>query len=269
MSRTPSSSAFTAPTAQSVSRPRRGVASRDRSRLFALAGATTLIVAMAVGLTPAAASADTPSSSACGSLYRGSPPGSLRNATSHAADTGLRPGQTVGVTATWNTRDWSRDELHKVLHCLLVDGEVAYDQSGQEKPTPNDGTFTYAFTVPADARRICDRVRLSARPAPNEDLTVQKSNVVCFDVADAAVVPAPPVTQLAETIIEPAAMTATGDHFVAAPSDPVEAGPAADPAALVFLPRTGVDVLTLVGGAAVCLSVGAGILGFRRLATAS
>lgn len=270
MSRTPSSSNLAAPTARSASHPRRGAASRDRRRCFPLAGAATLIVAVVVGLSPEVASADTPSSSACGSLYHGDPPGSLRLATSPEADTVLHSGQTVRITATWNTGDWSRAELHKVLHCVLLDGEVAYDLSRQEKPTANDGTFTYAFTVPANARRICDRARLSARPAPGEDLVVQKSNVVCFAVvdADAVIAPAPPVTQVAEPVIEPAAVTVIGDDLVAAPSEPPPAAPAADPA-LVTLPRTGGNVFTLVGVAAVCLLIGAGILGTRRLGTDS
>ena len=107
--------------------------------------------------------------------------------TSPSSATVLHPGDEVEVTATWNTADWPRPVLHKVLDCLLVNGEVDYDHSSQEKPTDNDGYYRYRFTVPNGARgRICDRVRLSGRFVEDGDLVVQKSNTICFSIAAVA-----------------------------------------------------------------------------------
>jgi hypothetical protein len=130
--------------------------------------------ALAVVSVPAAAWADSPDPSACAGLYHGSPPGSLAITTTPPAGSVLHPGDDVDVTATWNTADWPRPVLHKVLDCLLVDGTVDYSHSSQEKPTENDGLYRYRFTVPTGTEgRICDRVRLSGRIVDGGDLVGQ------------------------------------------------------------------------------------------------
>ncbi|HVW34637.1 MAG TPA: hypothetical protein VHL53_19045, partial [Acidimicrobiia bacterium] len=129
-----------------------------RRALVAVTAASA--VALPVLFTPSAAWAESPNPDACSGLYHGSPPGSLAMTTSPAPGTVLHPGDTVDVTATWNTSDWPGPVLHKVLDCLLVDGSVDYDHSSQEKPTDNDGLYRYRFTVPPGARtKVCDRVR--------------------------------------------------------------------------------------------------------------
>ena len=154
-----------------------------RALLTATAGAA---IVLPVGGS-SAAWAEAPSPSACRSLYHGNPPGSLVMTTSPSSAAVLHPGDEVEVTTTWDTADWPRPVLHKVLDCLLVNGEIDYEHSSQEKPTDNDGYYRYRFTVPNGARgRICDRVRLSGRFVEGGDLVVQKSNTICFSIAAAA-----------------------------------------------------------------------------------
>ena len=183
----------------------------------------------------------------------------------------LHPGDEVEVTATWNAADWPSPVLHKVLDCLLVNGEVDYDHSSQEKPTDNDGYYRYRFTVPTGARgRICDRVRLSGRFVDDGELVVQKSNTVCFSIAAVAgdtgipgVPGAPPevTTQTATPVeegtpaplqpLEPAAAE------VPAPGGAVPAPPLDISAvSLPMLPRTGADPLPLVRVGALLIFLG-------------
>ena len=134
------------------------------ARRALMAATACSLVSLPVLLLPSAARADTPNESACSGLYHGSPPGSLAMTTNPPSGTVLHPGDAVEVAATWDTADWPTPVLHKVLDCLVVDGEVDYGLSTQEKPTDNDGLYRYSFTVPGRAAggRICDRVRLRA-----------------------------------------------------------------------------------------------------------
>src|SRR5262245_9616909 len=150
------------------------------ARRAVMGAAACWLVAAPVLLLPSAAWAEAPNASACSGLYHGDPPGSLAISTNPPSGTVLHPGDTVEVTATWDTADWPTPVLHKVLDCLLVNGEVDYQLSTQEKPTDNDGLYHYSFTVPGRAvGRICDRVRLSGRLVEGGDLAVQKSNTIC------------------------------------------------------------------------------------------
>jgi hypothetical protein len=235
---------------------------------------TGSVVVMPVVLGQSAAWAEAPNPSACRGLYHGSPPGSLVITTNPSSATVLRPGDEVEVTATWDTADWPRPILHKVLDCLLVDGEVDYEHSSQEKPTDNDGYYRYRFTVPSGARgRICDRVRLSGRFVEDGDLVVQKSNTICFSMAAVAGntggsggpvgpgAPAAEITTQAHTPVEdggpapiqpigPAAETPVADLGVPAP--PLELSAISLP----MLPRTGADPLPLVRVGALLVLLG-------------
>lgn len=235
-----------------------------------LSGATAIaaagsIVAAVVALAPSHALADVPGTAACESLYRGNPRGSLHLATSPAGGSSVRPGETIRATVTWNTADWDLAELHKVLDCVLVEGEVRYDLSHQEKPTANDGLFTYDFTVPAGARTVCDRARLSARPRPGVDLVVQKSNVVCFEVTGRVAPHAPTTGTAAESPLAAPTVVVAAEQLPApmtempAASAPSEAGAPAD-----VLPRTGSAVLALTGLGVACLAGGRIIRLMRR-----
>ena len=204
--------------------------------------------------------------------------------TSPSSATVLLPGDEVEVTAPWDTADWPEPVLHKVLDCLLVNGDVDYDHSSQEKPTDNDGYYRYRFTVPNGARgRICDRVRLSGRFVDGGDLVVQKSNTVCFSIAAVAGdtgtpgVPAGPAeatTQTAAPIedgtpaplqpLEPAAEAPAPEGAVAAPALELSA------ISLPMLPRTGADPFPLVRvGALLMFLGGAAFVGGRAVPRSS
>ncbi|MCA1846232.1 MAG: hypothetical protein LC792_24170, partial [Actinobacteria bacterium] len=162
--------------------------------------------------------------------------------------------------------------LHKVLDCLLVNGDVDYDHSSQEKPTDNDGYYRYRFTVPNGARgRICDRVRLSGRFVDDGDLVVQKSNTVCFSIAAVAGETGTPgrpggppeaTTQTAAPVdsgspapvqpLEPAAESPAPASEAAVPAPPIELSAIS----LRMLPRTGADPLPLVRVGALLILLG-------------
>lgn len=238
-----------------------------RALMVAVAGS---VVVLPVVVGPSAAWAESPSPSACRGLYHGNPPGSLVITTNPSSATVLRPGDEVEVTATWDTADWPRPILHKVLDCLLVDGDVDYGHSSQEKPTENDGYYRYRFTVPNGARgRICDRVRLSGRFVEDGDLVVQKSNTICFSVAavagntggpglpvpagDISVQSATPVEDGAPAPVSPAGPAAEGPApDLGIPSPPLELSAISLP----MLPRTGADPLPLVRVGAVLVLLG-------------
>ena len=239
------------------------------------------VVVLPVVLGPSPAWAESPNPSACRGLYHGSPPGSLRITTNPSSATVLRPGDEVEVTATWDTADWPRPILHKVLDCLLVDGEVDYGHSSQEKPTDNDGYYRYRFTVPDGARgRICDRVRLSGRFVEDGDLVVQKSNTICFSMAAAAGntggsavpgrpgAPAEPVGPVNEVTTQAATPVDEGAPAAFQPIGPAAEAPAPESAfpapalglsaiSLPMLPRTGADPLPLVRVGALLVLLGA------------
>ena len=218
-------------------------------------------------LLPSAAWAEAPNPSACKGLYHGNPAGSLAITTNPPSGTVLHPGDEVEVTATWNTGDWPTPVLHKVLDCLLVNGDVDYGHSTQEKPTDNDGLFRYRFTVPNGARgRICDRVRLSGRFVEGGDLVVQKSNAVCFSIAAVAAGgtgtaggPADATTQAATPADQGApAPLVPAEAEPASPAPEVMAAPPLELSAVAIpmLPRTGADPLPLLRVGAVLILLG-------------
>jgi hypothetical protein len=241
------------------------------ARRVLMVAAAGSVVGLPIVLASPAAWAESPNPSACRGLYRGSPPGSLVITTNPSSATPLRPGDEVEVTATWDTVDWPRPILHKVLDCLLVDGEVDYDHSSQEKPTDNDGYYRYRFTVPNGARgKICDRVRLSGRFVEGGDLVVQKSNTICFSMAaDAGSTggsggPVRPTSEVTTQAVTPAD---DGGPAPIQPLGPAAEAPVADsgvPApplelsaiSLPMLPRTGADPFPLVRVGAVLILLG-------------
>jgi hypothetical protein len=257
-----------------------------RALMAATAGSAVLLP---VVLAPPAAWAEAPSPSACSGLFRGNPPGSLVMTTSPSSDTVLHPGDEVEVTATWDTADWPRPVLHKVLDCLLVNGEVDYEHSSQEKPTDNDGLYRYRFTVPNGARgRICDRVRLSGRFVEDGDLVVQKSNTICFSVAAVAGntggtgVAGGPADEVATQVAAPvdegfpaplqpigpaAEAPATEAPAAEVPAAEVSAAPALELSAisLPMLPRTGADPFPLARVGAMLVLLGAVALTARTV----
>ncbi|HET9772101.1 MAG TPA: hypothetical protein VFS16_14505, partial [Acidimicrobiia bacterium] len=206
------------------------------ARRALLAATACSAVVLPVVLSPTPAWAEAPNPSACKGLHHGNPPGSLAITTAPPSGTVLRPGDEVEVTATWDTADWPGPVLHKVLNCLVVNGEIDYGRSTQEKPTDNDGLYRYRFTVPSGADgRICDRVRLSGRLVEDGPLAVQKSNTVCFAVATAGSAgtpgtPADTTTAAAPAPEAPAPLEPTPAAPADAPLDAAAAPPAGEPA---------------------------------------
>src|SRR5207237_210297 len=99
-------------------------------------------------------------------------------------DSPVQPGETIRVTLTWDTADWSASQLHKVLDCVAVDGQLVRSLQDGESPTDNDGRFTREFSVPDDVRpgtRVCDQAMLSGH-SPRADYDRQISNEVCHTV---------------------------------------------------------------------------------------
>lgn len=242
----------------------------------ALMGTTAFcLVVLPVLLLPSAARADAPNPSACRGLYHGDPPGSLAITSTPPSGAVLRPGDTVEVTATWDTTDWPRPVLHKVLDCVLVDGEVDYGLSQQEKPTDNDGLYRHSFTVPArPAGRICDRVRLSGRLVEDGPHVVQKSNTICFTVAAAGGTGTP--VKPAAVVNQAATPADGGGPSPLQPTPPTPAAPPAPPApldeapalelssaAVPTLPRTGTDAVPLARLGALLVVLGATVLTAR------
>ncbi len=81
-------------------------------------------------------------------------------------------------------------DLHKAVDCVYINGLLAPELSGGERPTPNDGHFAFHYFVPLDVppgSEICDQGFVSG-PSGWEDYARSVSNVVCFPV----VVPPPP-----------------------------------------------------------------------------
>jgi hypothetical protein len=244
-----------------------------------MAATACSLVSLPVLLLPTAARADSPNESACSGLYHGSPPGSLVITTNPPNSTVLHPGDTVEVNATWDTADWPRPVLHKVLDCLQLDGEIDYGLSTQEKPTDNDGLYHYTFTVPGrPVGRICDRVRLSGRLVDGGPLVVQKSNTLCFSVAASGgtpttVKPAEVTTQAVTPVEEgtpapfkPASPAPEiGVEEAAVPATAPAPAPAISPAAVPMLPRTGTDPLPLARLGALLVLLGGMALAARTV----
>jgi len=130
------------------------------------------------------------------------PYGNLVKHTDPPEGAAVAPGQEITVELSWRVEDWDAPELHKVLDCVTVDGRLSYALTGGEKPTANDGHFSYHYTVPADAppgTKICDVGFLSG-PAGNEEFAPEESQLVCFTVERPRAAPALELPRQAETL---------------------------------------------------------------------
>jgi hypothetical protein len=120
----------------------------------------------------------------CDRTFGRQPEGHLQKRTEPAGDHDVRPGDTIRVTVTWEPRDWSSGQLHKVLDCVAVDGRLVRSMQGGESPTANNGQFVRVYTVPdaPGGTQICDQAMLSG-PSPRADYDHQISNAVCHTVS--------------------------------------------------------------------------------------
>jgi hypothetical protein len=130
------------------------------------------------------------------------PYGNLVKHTDPPEGAAVAPGQEITVELSWPVQDWDAPELHKVLDCVTVDGRLSYALTGGEKPTANDGHFSYHYAVPADAppgTEICDVGFLSG-PNGNEEFAPEESQLVCFTVERPRAAPALEAPPPAETL---------------------------------------------------------------------
>jgi hypothetical protein len=195
----------------------------------------------------------------CDRVIRHDKDGDLDKMTDPPDGSTVQPGQAIHVRITWDTDDWNRRLLHKVIDCVTVDGVLDESLSAGQKPTANDGVFEHTYTVPEDAApgtEICDRAMLTApggkdgkdkdddedegKDKGKGDFRQDVSNLVCFTVAPPPPPPSPPVvTPIREVKEEPPPPTVL---------PAVEVRPET-------LPRSGMEDDLLLGLAAVCLAL--------------
>jgi hypothetical protein len=121
----------------------------------------------------------------CDRTFGEQPAGHLVKRTNPAGGQPVHRGDSIVVTIDWHPSDWSSDQLHKVLDCVAIDGELQPSMQDGESPTNNDGRFTTVVRVPADVAdgsQICDQAMLSG-PSPRGDYDRQISNQVCHTVS--------------------------------------------------------------------------------------
>ena len=159
----------------------------------------------------------------------------------------VAPGQDITIRLTWDPKAWSADRLDMALACVQVKGALDPDLSGQERPTANDGTFEYRIHVPENIKPNCDicvQGFLAGMADDGQEAQVG-SNEQCFmsgppAPSDAPTPPAttPPIPATTPTTVgrAPAEVPAQVAGSNVARPDPA---PAAQPASMAELPRTG------------------------------
>src|SRR3712207_443224 len=113
---------------------------RTRDRAFALLVVATLAVIQLQVISAGSASA----SEACSGAFSGSPPGSLAIAPSVPTSQDIQPGQSITITATWDTGDWER--LDAYYNCWQLNGVLVQSLELEEKPPTNDGAIAQTIT---------------------------------------------------------------------------------------------------------------------------
>ncbi|MGH9001185.1 MAG: hypothetical protein ACRDY7_17540, partial [Acidimicrobiia bacterium] len=96
----------------------------------------------------------------------------------------VAPGDVIKVKLTWDRDWWEGNDLHKVLDCVTVDGELDLDLSSEEKPTDNDGVYETEIPVPDDASdgtEICN-IGFVSGEGPEDDFEQKPSDEICFEV---------------------------------------------------------------------------------------
>lgn len=155
---------------------RSGAPHARRWAFLAVASIAVFQVQLAVGLSASAATNDS-----CNGAFQGSPAGSLALSAVPGPGT-IAAGQTITVTATWNTTDWT--SLDQFSDCFTVNGALDPSLTLEDKPPANDGYDQRSVDVPkslADGDTFCVRARLSGQPASGNTST-QKSNTLCWTV---------------------------------------------------------------------------------------
>jgi hypothetical protein len=186
-------------------------------------------------------------------------PGGLKVTTNVPEGAQVAPGQDIGVTLTWDPKDWSGQDLDAALACVRVKGGLDPDLSRGERPSANDGAVEFVVHVPENIRPGCDICVQGFLTGMGPDGGPQQvgSDQTCF-MSGPPRPPSPPVTSPAKPpAAEPPAPPAKS---AAAPQPPTEVAgitatqpgpaslqPAAGPAVVPGgeLPRTGSPISDL------------------------
>jgi hypothetical protein len=173
----------------------------------------------------------------------------------------VRPGQTIQVKLTWDADQFPFDELHGLVDCVTLDGELVPEASVGARAPENSGSFMHSYTVPVDAEpgsELCDQAMIAAHRSRESDLERIASNRACFTIARPVPAPTvtPPVTREPEEI-QPEIVPVPSQQVLPA----VETRP---PAAPATLPRTGSSRLLLVLAGAILAAGGLAVAAGAR-----
>ena len=144
--------------------------------MLAVASIALFQLQLAVGTSAGAATNDS-----CNGAFQGSPAGSL-SLSAVPGPGSISAGQTITITATWNTGDWSG--LDQFSDCFEVNGALDPSLTYEDKPPANDGYDQHSVDVPkdlVDGDTFCVRARLSGQPTGGNTST-QKSNTLCWTI---------------------------------------------------------------------------------------
>jgi hypothetical protein len=100
------------------------------------------------------------------------------------------PGQTVNLTLTWITGDWT--SLNWAVNCVSVDGVHSKPLSAKHNPVPNTGSDTFSYMIPLTATagsQFCDRAGVNGTPTGTSKAATQKTNLLCYTVGPGALAP--------------------------------------------------------------------------------
>jgi uncharacterized repeat protein (TIGR01451 family) len=134
----------------------------------------------------------------CNGVFNGSPVGTLAMTASVPDGGSVSAGQSIQITITWDTNDWS--SLNQFHDCVMINGAIDDSLTYEEKPPANDGIIQHSFTVPnsvADGDQVCAQSALSGTPKGGN--STQKSNELCWTVGSTPKNPDVKVTKSASS----------------------------------------------------------------------
>ena len=128
----------------------------SRTRAWAvLVVATLAMFQLQLVMTPVANA-----SSACNGAFSGNPSGTLALSASVPNGGSISAGQSITITASWDTSDWT--SLDAYYNCFLLNGSAVGSLEYEEKPPTNDGSVVQVFSVPNSVVAQCVFYRNSA-----------------------------------------------------------------------------------------------------------
>jgi uncharacterized repeat protein (TIGR01451 family) len=162
------------------------------SILLTITALLALQVQLVIGGSPARAA------TVCNGVFNGSPVGTLAMTASVPDGGSVSAGQSIQITITWDTNDWS--SLNQFHDCVTINGAIDDSLTYEEKPPANDGIIQHSFSVPnsvSDGDQVCARSALSGTPQGGN--STQKSNKLCWTVGSTPKNPDVKVTKSASS----------------------------------------------------------------------